>query len=128
MVEGSDHCKFNYFFRSRTPQDFERRCNTLLRIIEKELSEAGVDLTTYAKNRGDPPSPPSHPPQSFLSEHKEEHVKEEKEQHVKEEKNNQLNGPEKCETYLDDGVAKMIGKRKRGDESDQPKQGKKLRK
>jgi len=54
-MESSPQFCFDFFFRSRTPQDIERRCNTLLRLIEKEQTDAGVDVIAYADHRPEPP-------------------------------------------------------------------------
>ncbi|KZV70252.1 hypothetical protein PENSPDRAFT_743561 [Peniophora sp. CONT] len=34
--------RFDWFFKSRSPQELQRRCNTLLGMIEKEVEEVGV--------------------------------------------------------------------------------------
>jgi SWI/SNF-related matrix-associated actin-dependent regulator of chromatin subfamily A member 5 len=35
LIDASWQFKFDYFFKSKTPEELERRCNTLLRAIEK---------------------------------------------------------------------------------------------
>ncbi len=34
--------RFDWFFKSRTPQELGRRCETLIRLIEKEMEDEGV--------------------------------------------------------------------------------------
>jgi hypothetical protein len=35
-------CRFDWFFKSRTPQELARRAETLIRLIEKEFEDANV--------------------------------------------------------------------------------------
>jgi len=48
--------RFDWFFKSRSPQELQRRCNTLLGMIEKEeelrLSEEAAKLKPKGKKRG----------------------------------------------------------------------------
>ena len=48
--------RFDWFFKSRSPQELQRRCNTLLGMIEKEeeirLSEEAKNKPTKGKKRG----------------------------------------------------------------------------
>jgi len=55
-IEQDPVWSFDFFLITRSPGDLERRCLQLLKIIEKEHTEAGTDLLSYAKNRPKPPS------------------------------------------------------------------------
>jgi len=41
--------RFDWFFKSRSPQELQRRCNTLLSMIEKEAEQVKVE---EAKTKG----------------------------------------------------------------------------
>ena len=43
--------RFDWFFKSRTPQELQRRCETLIRLIEKE-NEEDEERATATKKRG----------------------------------------------------------------------------
>jgi len=38
-------CRFDWFFKSRTPPELQRRADTLIRLIEKELEDENVSRT-----------------------------------------------------------------------------------
>ena len=51
--------RFDWFFKSRTPQELQRRCNTLLGLIEKEAEQEQLEMakaktTTARKKRAAP--------------------------------------------------------------------------
>jgi hypothetical protein len=41
-------CRFDWFFKSRTPQELARRAETLIRLIEKEQEDANVSTQADA--------------------------------------------------------------------------------
>lgn len=43
--------RFDWFFKSRTPQELQRRCDTLIRLVEKENEE--VDAKKGGGRKGD---------------------------------------------------------------------------
>lgn len=44
--------RFDWFFKSRTPQELNRRCDTLIRLVEKENEEADAKKGTARKADG----------------------------------------------------------------------------
>lgn len=48
--------RFDWFFKSRTPAELQRRCNTLLGLIEKEMD--GEDVEDVEEEKPAPPPPP----------------------------------------------------------------------
>lgn len=41
-------CRFDWFFKSRTPQELARRAETLIRLVEKEQEDENVSATHAA--------------------------------------------------------------------------------
>ena len=37
-IKNSSHMRFNFFLKSRTPAELQRRCNTLLSLVQKDIS------------------------------------------------------------------------------------------
>lgn len=44
--------RFDWFFKSRTPQELNRRCDTLIRLVEKENEEADLKKGSARKSDG----------------------------------------------------------------------------
>jgi hypothetical protein len=44
--------RFDWFFKSRTPQELNRRCDTLIRLVEKENEEADLKKGSARKSEG----------------------------------------------------------------------------
>jgi SWI/SNF-related matrix-associated actin-dependent regulator of chromatin subfamily A member 5 len=44
--------RFDWFFKSRSPQELQRRCNTLLGMIEKEAEARAEDAKRNGANSG----------------------------------------------------------------------------
>jgi hypothetical protein len=47
--------RFDWFIRSRTAMELQRRCNTLISLIEKEIQESEEQAKTEKKKRGPKP-------------------------------------------------------------------------
>lgn len=55
-IRGSWRFRFDWFFKSRTPQELQRRCDTLIRLVEKEAEDAAGGGGARGASRGSTPA------------------------------------------------------------------------